>query len=199
MDSLRQDILYALRWLGRSRHFTLVAVLTLAIGIGGTTTMFSVIHSVLLKPLPFEQPDRLVAISQVWEGAPTTMSAPNFHDARDQSQAIESAAAYREGEVTLTGRGEPVRLQGVRVSASFFDVLRAQPALGRVFRSDENAPGKEKVAIISQALWQQRFGGRRDVLDSFDHSRRRPVHRRRHHADRVLVSVRTRDLGAVRA
>jgi putative ABC transport system permease protein len=166
MDSLRQDILYALRWLGRSRHFTVVAILTLAIGIGGTTTMFSVIHAVLLKPLPFEQPERLVAISHVWQGEPTTMSAPNFHDLRDQSQTIESAAAYRDGEVTLTGRGEPVRLKGVRVSASFFDVLRARPALGRVFRSDENTPGKEKVAIISQALWQQRFGGRRDALDA---------------------------------
>ena len=165
MDSLRQDILYALRWLGRSRPFTLVAVLTLAIGIGGTTTMFSVIHAVLLKPLPFEQPDRLVAISHLWEGAPTTMSAPNFHDARDQSRAIESAAAYREGEVTLTGRGEPVRLKGTRVSASFFDVLGARPALGRVFRHDENSPGKEKVAVIGHTLWQQRFGGRRDALD----------------------------------
>jgi putative ABC transport system permease protein len=166
MDSLRQDILYAVRWLGRSRHFTLVAILTLAIGIGGTTTMFSVIHAVLLKPLPFDQPERLVAISQVWEGEPSSMSAPNFHDARDQTPSLESAAAYREGEVTLTGRGEPVRLKGVRVSASFFDVLRAQPALGRVFRSDENTPGKEEVAVISQALWQQRFGGRRDALEA---------------------------------
>jgi putative ABC transport system permease protein len=166
MDSLRQDILYAVRWLGRSRHFTLVAILTLAIGIGGTTTMFSVIHAVLLKPLPFEQPERLVAISQVWEGEPSSMSAANFHDARDQAPSLESAAAYREGEMTLTGRGEPIRLKSVRVSASFFGVLRAQPALGRVFRADENTPGKEKVAIISQALWQQRFGGRRDILDA---------------------------------
>jgi predicted permease len=154
------------RWLGRSRHFTLVAILTLAIGIGGTTTMFSVIDAVLLKPLPFDQPERLVAISQVWEGEPSSMSAPNFHDAREQTPSLESAAAYRDGEVTLTGRGEPVRLKGVRVSASFFDVLRAQPALGRVFRSDENTPGKEKVAVISQALWQQRFGGRRDALEA---------------------------------
>jgi predicted permease len=166
MDSLRQDILYALRWLGRSRHFTLVAILTLALGVGGTTTMFSVIHAVLLKPLPFEQPERLVAISHVWQGTPTTMSAPNFHDLRDQSQAIETAAAYRAGEVTLTGRGDPVRLKGVRVSASFFDVLRTRPALGRAFRPDENTPGKEKVAVISQALWQQRFGGHGDALDA---------------------------------
>jgi predicted permease len=166
MDSLRQDILYALRWLGRSRHFTLVAILTLALGIGGTTTMFSVVQAVLLKPLPFEQPERLVAISQVWEGEPSSMSAPNFHDARDQTPSLESAAAYRDGEVTLTGRGEPVRLKGVRVSASFFDVLRAQPAFGRVFRADENSPGKEKVAVISQALWQQRFGGGHDAFDA---------------------------------
>jgi putative ABC transport system permease protein len=166
MDSLRQDLRYALRWLGRSRHFTLVAILTLAIGIGGTTTMFSVIHAVLLKPLPFEQAERLVAISHLWQGAPTTMSAPNFHDARDQSRAIETAAAYRAGEVTLTGHGEPVRLKAVRVSASFFDVLRARPAIGRTFRPDENTPGKEKVAVISQALWQQRFGSRRDALDT---------------------------------
>jgi putative ABC transport system permease protein len=166
MESLRQDVTYALRWLGRSRHFAAVAILTLAIGIGGTTTMFSVIHAVLLEPLPFEKPERLVAISHVWQGEPTTMSAPNFHDARDQVRAIESAAAYREGDMTLTGWGEPVRLKGARVSASFFDVLGVRPSLGRAFRSDENTPGKEKVAVIGHALWQQRFGSRSDIVNA---------------------------------
>jgi hypothetical protein len=165
MESLRQDITYALRWLGRSRHFAAIAILTLAIGIGGTTTMFSVIHAVLLRPLPFDSPERLVAISHVWQGQPTTMSAPNFHDARDQIRAIESAAAYREGDMTLTGQGEPVRLSGARVSAGFFDVLGVRAALGRSFRPDENTPGKEKVAVIGQALWQQRFGSRTDIID----------------------------------
>jgi putative ABC transport system permease protein len=165
MESLRQDVTYALRWLGRSRHFAAVAILTLAIGIGGTTTMFSVIHAVLLEPLPFERPERLVAISHVWQGQPTTMSAPNFHDARDQVRAIVSAAAYREGDMPLTGWGEPVRLKGARVSASFFDVLGVRPSLGRSFRPDENTPGKEKVAVIGQALWQQRFGSRPDIVN----------------------------------
>jgi putative ABC transport system permease protein len=165
MDSLRQDILYALRRLGRSRHFTLVAILTLAIGIGGTTTMFSVIHTVLLKPLPFERPERLVAISQVWEGEPTTMSPANFHDARGQSRALQSAAAYDESDLTLTGQGEPVRLKGTTVSASFFEVLGVRPLLGRTFRADENSPGKEEVIVIDHALWQQRFGGRREIID----------------------------------
>jgi putative ABC transport system permease protein len=165
MDSVRQDILYAFRWLGRSRHFTLIALLTLALGIGGTTTMFSVIRAVVLKPLPFAEPERLVAISHLWEGEPASLSPPNFHDARDQSRTIESAALYDEGDVTLTGVGEPARLKGTTVSASFFDVLGVAPALGRSFRLDENTPGKEKVAVIGQALWQQRFGGRRDVLE----------------------------------
>jgi putative ABC transport system permease protein len=93
------------------------------------------------------------------------MSPANFHDARGQSRALQSAAAYDESDLTLTGHGEPVRLKGTTVSASFFEVLGVRPLLGRTFRADENAPGKEKVIVIDHALWQQRFGGRREIID----------------------------------
>ena len=163
MDTLRQDFLYALRRLLKNPGFTAVAVLTLALGIGANTAIFSVINAVLLRPLPYPEADRLVGVYQVWKGERNVMSPANFLDIRAQSQTLADAAAVDSGEYTLTGAGDPIRLRGSEVSASFFDVLRARPLLGRTFAPDENEPGKDKVAVLGYGLWQQRFGGRTDL------------------------------------
>ncbi len=163
MDTLRQDFHYALRRLLKNPGFTAVAVLTLALGIGANTAIFSVINAVLLRPLPYPEADRLVGVYQVWKGERNVMSPANFLDIRAQSQTLADAAALNSGEYTLTGAGDPIRLRGSEVSASFFDVLRARPLLGRTFAPGENEPGKDKVAVLSYGLWQQRFGGRTDL------------------------------------
>ena len=159
MDTFRQDIRYALRRLAKSPGFTIVSVLTLALGIGANSAIFSVVYGVLLKPLPFAQPDRLVGVYHLTEGHRATMSGPNFVDVRTTSQTLVDAAAIARSRVILTGRGEPVRLDGAEVSTSFFNVLGVAPALGRTFRSDEGVPGHAKVAVLAYGLWQQRFGG----------------------------------------
>ena len=158
MDTVRQDIRYALRRLVRSPGFTIVSVLTLALGIGANSAIFSVVYGVLLKPLPFAEPDRLVGIYHLTEGHRATMSGPNFTDVRTQAQTLVDAAAVTRSRVILTGHGEPVRLDGAEVSTSFFNVLGVTPALGRTFRSDEGLPGHAKVAVLGYGLWQQRFG-----------------------------------------
>jgi putative ABC transport system permease protein len=158
MDTLRQDVMYALRRLARAPGFTLVVIATLALGLGANTAIFSVINAVLLKPLPYDHPDRLVLVSQTWEGKATVYSPPNFLDLAAQAQAFESLAAIQGLEMTLAGRGAPVRLDGAGVSASFFDVLRIRPIEGRVFREGENEPGKARVAVLGHALWSGRFG-----------------------------------------
>jgi putative ABC transport system permease protein len=164
MDTVRQDIRYALRRLVRSPGFTIVSVLTLALGIGANSAIFSVVYGVLLKPLPFAQPDRLVGIYHLAEGHRATMSGPNFTDVRTQAETLVDAAAVTRSRVTLTGHGEPVRLDGAEVSTSFFNVLGVSPALGRTFRSDEGLPGHAKVAVLGYGLWQQRFGGAPGVI-----------------------------------
>jgi len=164
MDTLRQDLHYALRRLLKNPGFTTIAVLTLALGIGANSAIFSVINAVLLRPLPFDEPDRLVGIFQVWQGSRTVMAPPNFLDLRRQSRTLEDAAAIDTSEYTLTGAGDPLRVRGSEVSASFFNVLRARPMLGRTFRADENEPGKDKVIVLGHALWQQRFGSRGDIM-----------------------------------
>ncbi len=166
MDHLRQDLQYALRRLLKNPGFTTVAVLTLALGIGANSAIFSVINAVLLRPLPFPDSDRLVGIYQVWKGERQVMSPANFIDLRAETQTLEDAAALDSTEFTLTGAGDPIRLRGAEVSASFFEVLRARPTLGRTFAPDENEPGKDKVIVLSHGLWQQRFGGRGDVVGS---------------------------------
>ena len=164
MDTLRQDIRYALRRLLKSPGFTIVAVVTLALGIGANTAIFSVVNGIILKPLPFPESDRLVGIYHVSEGSRVTMSGPNFTDVRKQSQTLSDAAAIARGRVVLTGSGDPVRLDAADVSASFFDILRIRPALGRTFRPDENETGKTNVAVLSHAIWQQRFGADDQVI-----------------------------------
>jgi putative ABC transport system permease protein len=166
MDHLRQDLQYAFRRLLRNPGFTAIAVLTLALGIGANSAIFSVINAVLFRPLPFPEPTRLVGVYQVWKGSRQVMSPANFLDIRQQSQTLADAAAIDSTEFTLTGAGDPVRLRGSEVSASFFDVLRVRPMLGRTFAGDENEPGKDKVVVLGHGLWQQRFGGRADVVGS---------------------------------
>ena len=159
MDTLRQDLVYALRRLRQAPGFTLVAIATLALGIGANSAIFSMVNAVLLRPLPFEEPDRLVMVAQVWEGRNTGVYSPqNFLDMQATAQSFESLAALDGGGVTLTGRGTPVRLEGAEVGAPFFGVLRVVPALGRAFLPGENEPGHNKVAVLGHRLWQDRFG-----------------------------------------
>ncbi len=152
------DISYAIRRLFKSPGFTLVAIVTLALGIGANAAIFSVVNGVLLEPLPFPEPGRLVGVYHVSEGHRTVMSGPNFIDVARASRSLESVAAmYRDREI-LTGQGDPVRINVAKVSAAFFSVLRARPALGRVLRADENTPGKTNVIVLGDALWRERFG-----------------------------------------
>jgi putative ABC transport system permease protein len=159
MDTLRQDIHYAFRRLVQSPGFTSVALLTLALGVGANTAIFSVVNGVLLKPLPYPQPDRLVGVYHTSGGQRATMSGPNFIDVSKAAGSFENSAAISTGRAVLTGVGDPVRLRVARVSASLFNVLRVYPQLGRPFSADENTPGKTNVVILSCGLWQERFGG----------------------------------------
>ena len=164
MDNLRQDIRYALRRLIKSPAFTLVALLTLALGIGANTAIFSVVNAVLLKPLPYPEPHEIVGIYHRTEGGRATMSGPNFTDVKKLATTLQDAAAYTRVRTILTGRGEPIRLDAAQVSASLFDLLGVPPAIGRTFHADENQPGRNHVAILDHGLWLQRFGGDRNVV-----------------------------------
>ena len=171
MDHLRQDVAYAIRRLFKSPAFTFVAVVTLGLGIGANSAIFSVVDGVLLKPLPYPEPDRLVGVYHVVERERAVMSGPNFIDIAKGATTLENAAAIATGRVILTGEGEPTRLAIANVSASLFNALRVAPALGRTFNANENTPGSTNVVILSHALWQQRFGsdpgviGRRIQID----------------------------------
>ncbi|HET7275337.1 MAG TPA: ABC transporter permease [Longimicrobiaceae bacterium] len=166
METLIQDIRYSLRRLMKSPAFTLVAILTLALGIGANSAIFSVVNGVLLKPLPFEEPDQLVGVYHLTEdGHRAVMSPANFRSVREESRSLEAIAPYYSEDFTLTGAGDPVNLQGLEVGAGFFnDVLKMEPLLGRTFLPEENEPGRNRVAVLSHGLWQQRFGGDADII-----------------------------------
>jgi predicted permease len=156
------DLHYAARMQLKNPGLTIVAVITLALGIGANTAIFSVVNTVLLRPLPYKDPERLV---MVWEDATKqgyprdTPTAANFIDWRDQNQVFEGMAATVDESFNLTGTGEPERLEGRRVSASFFPLLGVEPQIGRVFSAAEDQPGSQHVVVLSYALWQRRFGG----------------------------------------
>ena len=164
MDHLRQDVSYALRRLYKSPGFTAIAVITLALGIGANSAIFSVVNGVLLKPLPYPESHRLVGVYQVYQGRRSVVSGPNFVDGVLHANALENAAAARRTRVVLTGEGEPVALEAEEVSASLFNVLRVKPALGRTFAADEDTPGKTHVIVLSYGLWRERFGAAHDVV-----------------------------------
>ena len=165
MGTFVKDLRYGLRMMAKNPGFTAVAVLTLALGIGVSTTLFSVVNGVLLNPLPYPQPDRLVALySRTADSPRWSIPYPNFLDWVRDNRSFSALAAYREEDYNLTGMGEPERVAGEMVSASFFPVLGVKPALGRTFLPEEDQVGARPVVLISDSLWKRKFGSAPDAV-----------------------------------
>jgi putative ABC transport system permease protein len=165
IDTFYQDMRYGLWMMRRNPGFTCVAVLTLALGIGANTAIFSVVNAVLLRSLPYPDPDRLVMVRHYGaHGVSDFVSGLDFLEWRDKAKTFEQVAAYRTDTVDLTGRGEPERLSAGLVSANLFRALGIAPALGRAFTLEEDTAGAAPVVILSDGLWRRRFGGDPQVI-----------------------------------
>src|SRR5215475_9833770 len=167
MQSLWQDLRYGARMLLKKPGFSLTAVVTLALGIGATTAIFTVANAVLLRPLPYPEADRLVYVGQTYNGELEGAGEPKFLFWREQSRSFEALACYSSyggAQGNLAGGDEAEYVQGLRVSEDFFRALGVYPALGRAFTSAEDTPGGERVAILSHGLWQRRFGGKTEIV-----------------------------------
>lgn len=164
-DTLLQDARYGFRMLAKAPGFTTVAVLTLALGIGANTAIFSVVNGVMLNPLPFHDGDQLVSLFQEMPNFKNgSISYPNFVDWRRMNTTFAGMAAYRSAGFNLTGEGEPERLRGEMISHGFFEILGVQPLLGRTFTADEDRLGADPTVMITEALWKRKFGASKDVL-----------------------------------
>ncbi len=166
MTGLREDLRYAVRGITRNRAVSAAAVLSLALGIGANTTIFTMINAILLRPLPVQDPSRLVTLHTTDQHIPGLLlcSYPNYRDYRDRNRVFSSLLIYSAITVTLTGRGDPQLLMGQIVSGNYFSTLGIQPAVGRGFLPEEDAvPGARAVAVISYALWRRLYGADPDV------------------------------------
>jgi predicted permease len=165
MTGFAQDVRYALRQLRKSPGFTTVTVLTLALGIGANTAIFSVVNGVLLSPLPFRDASRIVSM---FEASPNffkgSISYPNFVDWQRDNRSFEAMAAYRATDGSITGVSQPENVQAERVSANFFSILGVNPILGRNFSSEEDRRGASPMALISEGLWKRKFAADRNVI-----------------------------------
>src|SRR5262245_34118730 len=160
MKSLWQDMRYGLRMSLKKPGFTLTAVITLSLGIGATSTIFSFVNGILLRPLPYQDSERLVALDEaaLKRGrAAMGGSFPNFLDWREQNRVCTGVATYSSGDYTLTGSGEPEKLSGADISYNTFEVLGVAPVLGRTFTAEEDRPGNDLVVILGYGLWERRF------------------------------------------
>jgi putative ABC transport system permease protein len=165
LGDLRQDLRYAARVFWKQPGFAMTAVLTLGLGIGATTAIFSVVYGVLLRPLPFHEPDRLVSLQQhAPHGAGANHGPATYLTYRENQQVFEGIGAWDPAEVSVTGAGTPERLQALRVSASTLPLLRVQPIMGRVFGADDDVPGNPLRVILTYGYWQRRFGGAASVV-----------------------------------
>ncbi len=166
MESLWQDIRYGARTLYKNPGFTAVAVLALALGIGANTAIFSVVNELLLRPLPFKDPER---IAMLWEVTPegrhqNTTSRANFLQWREQSQSFDGVAAFADRRLNLTGVGDAEEVSAQLASSGLFRILGVEPVLGRTFAKEDSQPGAARVAVLGYGLWQRRFGGDRGVI-----------------------------------
>jgi predicted permease len=172
MDRLRHDLRFALRGLLRRPGFTAVVVLTLALGIGANSAIFSVVNGVLLRPLPYGRPGEIATLWVRWPGNPQgELSQPEFWDLKEQNRSFSRLAAYASGSLTLTGSGEPERLRAGFMSGDALPLLGVAPARGRAFSADDDRPGAPVVALLGDGVWRRRFGadpsviGRKVILD----------------------------------
>jgi predicted permease len=166
MNTLIQDLRYGVRMLLKQPGFTLVAVITLALGIGANTAIFSVVNAVLLRPLPYPDSDRLMFVSERDQQMKRLFIAwPNYLDWRAQNGVFESIGVYNRDSYNLTGSGDPQQVLAGQVSSEFFATLRVNPIIGRVFTHEEDQPGSTPVVVLSNALWHRVFGGDSNILN----------------------------------
>ncbi len=166
METLWQDVRFGLRMLAKAPAFTALAVITLALGIGANTAMFSIVNAVLLEPLPFRHPGQLV---QLWETEPAPghypFAGPDYLDWQRESRTLAGASLYTWGQnASVSGEGQPQQAIVVKAEANFFPLLGVQPLLGRTFAKGEDAAGRDHVAVLSYGFWQRQFGGRRNII-----------------------------------
>jgi putative ABC transport system permease protein len=165
IDVMRHDLRYALRSLRQRPGFTVLTVLTLALGIGATSAIFSVVNGVLLLPLPYDRPDDVVVVHTILEGNPRgELSPPEYWDLREQARSFTHLAAFSDGSLTLTGSGTPERLQAGFVTADALRLLGVSPARGRAFAAEEDLPGRPAVVLLSDGLWRRRFGADPEIV-----------------------------------
>src|ERR1700741_2540256 len=169
MQTFLADVRYAVRSLARTPSFAVAVVAVLALGIGANTAIFSILDAVLLRPMPFPEPDRIVRLFHVpppatFPGIPRfSLSPANFYDWQRDAGSFEAMAMYRGRSFTLTGQGTPRTILAGAVGGGFFDILRARPALGRTFRADEDTPAS-RVVIVSDRFWRSNLGAAPDVV-----------------------------------
>jgi len=164
VDTAAQDLRYAARMFRKSLGFTAVAVLTLGLGIGATTAIFSIVNAVLLKPLAMREPSRVVLIQEYWQGSLQSVSVGNFIDTKRQSAAFAVVGAANNASFNLAGNDTPERVDGEIATADYFAVFGVQPIAGRVFSSDEDRPGHGQVVVISERLWRTRLDADPEIV-----------------------------------
>ena len=165
MSTLFNDIKYAVRMVVKKPGFTSVVVMTLAIGIGANTTIFSCLNALLLRPLPYQDQERLVFVQERSERlGRMAVSYPNFRDWREKNQTMEDLACFRNTECNVSGGEMPERLHALHVSSGFFKALGVQPEIGRLYSEDDDRPGASKTVVLSHSLWQQRYGMQENML-----------------------------------
>jgi putative ABC transport system permease protein len=164
MGSVLSDLRYGLRMLLRNRGVTVAAILALALGIGANTAIFSVVNAVLLRPLPFKDPDRVMIVWENYRGRIAGVTAPDFVEWRDQNTVFQDLAATASMNFNLTGKDEPLRVPGARASWNYFRALGVEPEIGRTFTEEEDRPGSEHVALLSDGLWRERFGADPNII-----------------------------------
>ncbi|HEY3040830.1 MAG TPA: ABC transporter permease [Pyrinomonadaceae bacterium] len=168
MDSLLRDLRFSIRSILKRPALTIIAIVTLAIGIGANSAIFSLVNALLLKPLPFADPDRIVAL---WDKVPSRgverneVAVANYLDWRAQNKTLEQLGIYRWWSTNLTGADSPERVQGFQVTPNFLDIVGVQPLLGRGFSPEEDQPGKDAVALLTYSLWQRRFGADQNIVN----------------------------------
>jgi putative ABC transport system permease protein len=168
LTALWRDVRFGIRMMAKNPGFSIAAIFTLALGIGGNTAIFTIFNAVLLRPLPYSHPQELVTLSVARSGEPETVdpfSIVRFEMIRDRSRSFAGVAAYTADAFNMTGRGEPVQVDGARVSPNFFDVLGVKQQIGRLFTAEEGEPAGKNVVVISDSLWKNRFGANPTVVD----------------------------------